>query len=205
MAIIKHERRSSESEIRNEGRVISGYAAKWNSQSQLLTGPRGEEFYEILKPYCFDLENSPSVLLNYEHEDSDVLDRSDGGTLELRQDDIGLAFRSTLPEQSPKINVSGLIEQIQRKVLRGMSFAFDVIDGGESWSRATDGKNLRTITKAVLFDVCVTPCPAYLDTEVAVRSLGQMAARASRLESQRRFNYEVRKASLRVANEKLRR
>jgi hypothetical protein len=198
--MLKHERRSNEIEVRSEGRVISGYAAKWNCRSNLLGPDKAEDgqepFYEVLEPYCFDLADS--VFLTYEHSDGDILDRSDGGTLEVRQDDVGLRFRATLPQRSPTIDVDGLIEQIQRKVLRGMSFTFDVMGkDGVDWRRLDDGVMLRSIKRAALFGICVTPCPAYENTEVAVRSLKAHFSRESQAEANRRLHHATRSYKLR--------
>jgi HK97 family phage prohead protease len=167
------ERRSQPTEIRAEGRTISGYAAKFNTLSHDLGG-----FVETIAPGAFDLDGSPSVILNFDHDDRLMLGRTDSGTLKLRQDDIGLFFECELPEQSPLLNVAGLIEQITRKDLKGCSFAFDVVgDDGDEWGETEDGKKLRTLTHVQLFDVCPTPCPAYEDTEVAIRSLRRHLAR----------------------------
>lgn len=161
------ERRSISSEIRAEGRTISGYAAKWNTLSQDLGG-----FVETLAPYCFDLDNSPDVVLNYDHEDRDILGRTESGTLKLTQDDVGLYYECELPAKSPKVDVDGLIESIARKDIRGCSFAFVCPEDGEEWGTTEDGTRLRTITGGViLYDVCPVPRPAYFDTDVAVRRL----------------------------------
>jgi HK97 family phage prohead protease len=162
----KHERRSHSAEFRATGRTISGYAAKFGTLSDDLGG-----FFETISPGAFDLENSPSVILNYDHVDKDILGRTESGTLKLTQDDVGLFFECELPEKSPKVDVDGLIEAIGRGDIRGCSFAFNVAGDGEQWGETEDGKKLRTLTKVVIYDVCPTPCPAYQDTDVAIRSL----------------------------------
>lgn len=168
----KREVRSLVAELRAEGRTITGYAAKFNTLSGDLGG-----FFEQIAPGAFDLANSHSVILNYDHDDQSILGRTESGTLKLTQDDIGLLFECELPAKSPKVDVDGLIELISRGDLRGCSFAFTVADDGDEWSTTDDGQRLRTLTKVVLYDVCVTPCPAYLDTEVAMRRLDVINAR----------------------------
>ncbi|MBS0207522.1 MAG: HK97 family phage prohead protease [Planctomycetes bacterium] len=170
---MKLERRSVVADLRADGRTISGYAAKFNTPSQDLGG-----FIETIAPGAFDLAASTSVILNYDHDNRAILGRTESGTLKLSQDDVGLRFECELPEQSPSVNVAGLIEAIGRGDLRGCSFAFTIADEeGETWSRGEDGLASRTLLKVVIYDVCVTPCPAYLDTDVAVRRLEQFSTR----------------------------
>lgn len=185
-----HQIRRGRVEYRSNGRLIFGYAAKWNSPAEIYG------FVEVLSPYCFDLAASTSVLLNYDHETSEILDRTDGGTLKLRQDDVGLHFEAMLPKRSPKIDVDGLIEQIERKVLRSCSFAFDVAEDGERWGRTADGRPLRTVTRAKLYDVCITPCPAYPDTEVSVRRRDAIPLRRSIEDVVRRLEHASRVTTL---------
>jgi HK97 family phage prohead protease len=175
------ERRSHATEFRAEGRTISGYAAKFKTLSEDLGG-----FVETIAPGAFDLVASTDVILNYDHENRDVLGRTASGTLKLTQDDVGLFFECVLPERSPTIDVAGLIEQIGRQDIKGCSFAFNVADEhGDEWGETNDGRKLRTIVKAILYDVCPTPCPAYQDTEVAVRSF-QRIQRSSQESAARR-------------------
>lgn len=155
---------------------VSGYAAVFNSIAT-ITG----RFREVVKPAAFarGLLGDADVIAVVNHNPERLLARTGSGTLELREDDRGLAFSFTPPNTSEGRD---LVELIRRGDLSGASFAFRVAPGGEEWSHPpTPGElPLRTLTDVVLVDVAVVTSPAYPDASVAMRSLAKAGAAARR-------------------------
>ena len=145
---------------------ITGYAAVFNSLSDDLGG-----FREQIKRGAFKrtLDAGADVRALVDHDPSRILGRTTAGTLTVREDRNGL-----LVEIDPPDTTAGrdILESIRRGDVSQMSFAFSVPPGGEKW--VDDGKTAtRTLTDVDLYDVSAVSFPAYPDTSVAVRSLGQ--------------------------------
>ena len=87
--------------------------------------------------------------------------------MRLDTDDTGLLFEVDLPDTPDGHKVRTLVE---RGDLSGMSFGF--IPGDDKWSRAKDGRQLRThLSVKRLLDVSPVSYPAYDGTEVHLRAL----------------------------------
>lgn len=162
--MFEKERRAFPVEVRKEGdepRKIVGYAAKFDTESQLLGW-----FREVIRPGAFEkaLESS-DVRALWNHNDDYVLGRTKSGTLSLRQDDVGLWIEIEPPDTQW---ARDLMLSIERGDVDQMSFAFsDVTD------RTTDDGDvvLRELLEIrALYDVSPVTYPAYEDTEVFLRS-----------------------------------
>ena len=156
-------------ESRADGRAaIVGYAAVYNRLSLDLGG-----FREEILPGAFDKilsrqRGKGDVVALFNHDSNIVLGRSSSGTLELSSDDKGLRYVVT-----PPVSRADVLELIQRRDVRGSSFAFTVDKGGESFRPGDDGKAVRQIREVSgLFDVGPVLNPAYVQTSagVALRS-----------------------------------
>ena len=81
-------------EAEGEAMVLEGYAAVFNSETDL--GP----FREVIKPGAFTdvLTNDVRALIN--HDPNLVLGRTSNGTLTLEQDERGLKYRVELGKQT---------------------------------------------------------------------------------------------------------
>lgn len=157
-------------ELRARDRKLEGYAAKFNIEARL------EDFVERVAPGAFaaSLQSGRDVVALVDHDTSKILARTRSGSLRLSEDSTGLAFDLSVPGTQPGRDV---LELAERGDLGGMSFAFLVPEGGETW----DG-NLRTLTAIDLFEISVVSAwPAYGGTTVAAR------ARAPRLAVARRY------------------
>lgn len=141
---------------------IVGYAAKYNKLSQDLGG-----FFEKLLPGCFDdvMQDDCRCLRN--HDDDHLLGRTRAGTLELLLDEIGLMYTCDLPDTSAGRDTA---ESIRRGDMSGSSFQFNIAMDGQSWD--FDGPSpMRSISRiGRLYDVSPVTNPAYLDTDVDMRS-----------------------------------
>ena len=164
---MKKETRNFNVSLDSDSRILSGYAAVFNSESKDLGG-----FTEMISPTAFEgvIERS-DVFAVLDHDRNKVLARSKmgKGSLELNIDSKGLQFRF----ESPNTTVGNdVLSMVKRGDLTDASFCFTVED--ESWQKREDGSYLRIINKiGDLFDVAICYNGAYPEsyTEVALRSL----------------------------------
>ena len=141
---------------------VAGYAIVWNSPSCDLGG-----FTELCAPTMLNrtLKESPDVLALRDHKQELLLGRTTAGTLELKTDDIGLAFTVTLPKT--QIGDDTAVNVANRN-LSGVSFGFNMVQ--DSWSVDAEGNPVRTLLDVILHEISITSFPAYPGTSVAVRS-----------------------------------
>jgi HK97 family phage prohead protease len=143
-------------------RTISGYAAVFNSESVDLGG-----FTEILAPGCFSvtLVQNPDVLMLRDHDSSILLGRTKSGTLTLTEDAIGLRFECKLPNTT---QAADLIASIERGDLDGCSFGFACLR--DEWTSSSEGRVVRTVLEAELYEISAVSFPAYPASTVSVRT-----------------------------------
>lgn len=147
--------------------VIHGKAIVFNSESRDLGG-----FKEIISPNAFDrffedTGEAADIAALWSHDVSQVLGRTPT-TLKLIRKRDGIYFELTPPNSRQDI-----IELVERRDVRGASFAFTVAKGGEEWSEA-NGATIRTINQVdEFFEISLVLQPAYTATSVgaARRSL----------------------------------
>lgn len=143
-----------------EDEYVEGYAAVFNSRSELLGN-----FVEEIEPGAFAdvLENDVFALLN--HDANYPLARTKNGTLELTEDEVGLKVRFKLPNTSFGNDIR---ELLKTGIINKMSFAFSVAK--DEWKKA-DGIPLRVIKKAErLYDISPVVYPAYPETSVSIQA-----------------------------------
>lgn len=152
-------------EQRADGRAaIVGYAAVYNRLSLDLGG-----FREEILPGAFDKilnrqRGRQDVVALFNHDSNIVLGRTSSGTLELSGDDKGLRYVVT-----PPVSRADVLELIQRRDVRGSSFAFTVDKSGEGFRQGDDGKAVRQIREVSgLYDVGPVLVPAYPSTSASV-------------------------------------
>jgi HK97 family phage prohead protease len=147
-------------EVRAESRTIAGYAAVFNSETDI-----GGMFREQIAKGAFKPSLNADVRALFDHDTSHVLGRTKAGTLRMSEDDHGLAVEIDLPDTQTGRD---LRESMARGDIDGMSFGFRVTK--QEWDESGEVP-LRTIREVELFEVSVVTFPAYADTEVALRSL----------------------------------
>jgi HK97 family phage prohead protease len=152
-------------ESRADGRAaIIGYAAVYNRLSLDLGG-----FKEEILPGAFDKilsrqRGKGDVVALFNHDSNIVLGRTSSGTLELSSDEKGLRYVVT-----PPVSRADVLELIQRRDVRGSSFAFTVDPKNESFRTGEDGKAVRQIREVSgLYDVGPVLVPAYPATSASV-------------------------------------
>jgi HK97 family phage prohead protease len=143
--------------------VIEGHAALFDSLSQDLGGVF--PFKEKIRAGAFKASiEKDDVRALWNHDANYVLGRNKAGTLELKETSKGLKVRIRPPDTQW---ARDLTESIKRGDVSQMSFGF--ICERESWS-IDNGQDVRTLEQVKLFDVSPVTFPAYLDTDVGVRS-----------------------------------
>ena len=158
---------STEIRFETEGKKIVGYAAKFMTRSQDLGG-----FVEQIEHSAFQrsLDENADVRALIDHNPSLILGRTLSGTLKLSTDSTGLLVEITPPDTSYSRD---LMVSLERGDITQMSFAF--VTKKDNWEK--DGTvNLRTLIDLDLHDVSAVTYPAYLDTEVGLRSLSSFLA-----------------------------
>ncbi|UVI39341.1 HK97 family phage prohead protease [Qipengyuania spongiae] len=166
-------------DLRSTGRRLEGYAATFSATADLGA------FRERISVGAFRNALSGDILALLDHDAGKVLGRTRTGTLELREDDKGLAFSLDLPDTAAGRDVLALAA---RGDLGGMSFGFLVPEGGEEWDGDT-----RTLRSIDLREISVVSAwPAYEGTEIALRYYrqhngSQRRARALRLAEARQW------------------
>ena len=147
-------------EVRADGKTIGGYAAVFNSETDI-----GGMFREKIAPGAFSPSLNGDVRALWNHDTNHVLGRTKAGTLRLSEDNHGLAVEIDLPDTQA---ARDLRENMRLGNVDGMSFGFRVTK--QEWDE-TGAIPLRTIQEVELFEVSAVTFPAYEDTEIALRSL----------------------------------
>lgn len=170
----------------SESRRVEGRPIIFGVRSRNLT-PWSDTrvVYEILEPGCLspELMQRSDVLLNINHSTkvTDIMGRcrNGNGTLELTLRDLHVEMGCELPKTNC---ANDTLELIKRGDISGMSFAFNDdwqdSENGVSYERTNetvDGKEvwLRHVKKITeLHDVAIVTNPAYEQTSVTTRELG---------------------------------
>lgn len=140
---------------------LSGYAVVFNSPSKDLGG-----FKEQIDPHAFDGVDLSDVYMVNNHDMSQVLASTKGGTLKLDVDDKGLHFDADLADTTAATDAA---KNVAAGNLSSMSFSFMAAPDGDKFEKDNDGQVIRTITAVKsLFDVSLVAIPAYDDTNVKV-------------------------------------
>src|SRR5690625_989675 len=141
-------------------RVIEGYFAVFNSETELFPGA-----YEEIAPTAFNntLSNDIRALVN--HDTQYVLGRNKSNTLDLKVDSRGLWGSIKINEKDT--DAMNLYERVRRGDVDQCSFGFNILD--ESTEYRDDGTVKWTINEIDLHEISVVTFPAYGDTSVQAR------------------------------------
>jgi HK97 family phage prohead protease len=175
---IAERRFNTRAEASASGRVVRGYAARFNTRSQDLGG-----WKERLVRGCFrdTLADGHPIRMYHSHDPARILGSTQGrdaasgaSTLALNEDASGLAFRCALPRNADGDSV---LESVRRGDLTSMSFGFRCIDSDwqdedddpDNLDRSRRGKKIsvRHVKKLHLIEVSSVAEPAYLATSIA--------------------------------------
>ncbi|QBZ73374.1 capsid maturation protease [Streptomyces phage Heather] len=149
--------------------VMRGYAYRFNELSHDLGG-----FRERIVPGA----GAPSlrqndVIATFNHNVNALLGRTSADTLRVGEDREGGWYEIDLPDTTTGRDVAALLK---RGDLRGSSFTFRVLDGGQRRSDEDDpetGLPVREITAMDVRELGPVVNPAYPTTQAALRSIEQ--------------------------------
>lgn len=151
---------TTRAEIDTEEKIIEGYFAVFNSETELWPGA-----FEELDPTAFidSISNDVRALIN--HDANLVLGRTKSGTLQLRVDNRGLWGSIRVNEEdSDAVN---LYSRLKRGDVDQCSFGFTILE--EETEFREDGTIKWKLKKVDLHEISVVTFPAYADTSVQAR------------------------------------
>lgn len=152
----------------DEAAGIVGYAAKFYRADDSGTEFRlWDGAVERIMPGAFDAALSDDVRALFNHDASQILGRTKSGTLKLSVDDIGLRYEIAPADTRVYADVANFLS---RGDVDGSSFQFQILPGGERWTRS-GSTEVREITSVKLFDVGPVTFPAYEAATSGVRSV----------------------------------
>lgn len=157
--------RTFETEIRAtaEGRAIEGTAVVYNSLSQRMWG-----FREKVAPGAFAeslADSTRDVFALWNHKTDFPLASRASRTLTLQDTDKGLQFRF---EVNDTMWGESAYRSIKDGIVTKMSFGFITVT--DDWN-TEDKEEIRTVTKAELYEISPVLFPAYTATSVEARSV----------------------------------
>ena len=141
--------------------VLRGYAAVFDEEVEIFPG-----FREKVRRGAFKktITESPDIRALWNHDTNFVMGRTTNGTLQLREDDHGLAIEIHPPDSQWARDD---VESIRRGDVTQMSFAFRVIKS--LWIEdEEDDSVIRELLEVRLFEVSPVTFPAYPTTEIAL-------------------------------------
>jgi HK97 family phage prohead protease len=144
----------------------------------MLWGLRSGDFKEVIRRGAITQEmvNSSDVFATLDHNRGrGILARSRNGqgSLQLEVDEKGLKYRFTIPDTQIGLELRAYLE---RGEITASSFAFSI--SKEDWIKGADGIYTRSVNEIDgIYDVSAVFNPAYVQTEVAMRSFEQIEKR----------------------------
>lgn len=165
-----------------ESRTIEGYAILFDTPSAVLYDDGNEEIREIISPEAVTpkLIRESDILFTMFHDKQVLLARSKKGkgTLETEVTDKGVRFRFDAPNTA---DGDKAIELVRQGIIDGCSFAFTTKYSDPKHvaveTKTVEGKKITvcTVRKIVgLYDMTLTPTPAYPATSVSARDIKSM-------------------------------
>lgn len=169
---MKYEIREFKPKVTGTGaaKKITGTPIVFNSRSKPLGGMGVRRFREIVAPGS--VQFSDELRVDFAHDSKYILGSVSNGTLVIREDSAGVHMEATPPDTQW---ARDLAVSIERGDIEGGSFRFMVLQDGEKWTRE-GAEDIRTLTKILVDRVTVTSDPAYIATDVQVRSVVEVAA-----------------------------
>ena len=152
-------------EIRNDSVVLDGYVnAVARDSKELHEG--NKTFIEQIEPRAFDraLKRANNILCLLNHDHNQVLGSTKEGTVDLREDNIGL--RATCTITNPEV-----IQSAKENKLRGWSFGISPLR--QKITKLASGIEHRVVEELNLFEVSIIDdkmIPAYDGTSIEERA-----------------------------------
>lgn len=159
----------------NEDLIIEGYGIKWNTLSSPIKTKKQGIVREVVMKGAFEEDLSSEDKIVYllgQHDISNILGRTDNGSLEVYEDDVGLKLRAILPNTDYGKDIYTLVKD---GYIKNMSIGFSVVSNGDEYETRRNKHSgevikFRIIKQAKLHEVSLVTIPAYKSSEVSVRS-----------------------------------
>ena len=151
-------------EVRNGAVNIEGYVNVTERLSKPIRDVRGQ-FLERVATGAFNsaLQRNDNVELRFNHGRK-LGDQKDG-SLELREDNIGLYAKATVTDTE-------VVKLAEKRQLKGWSFGFRKLE--DEWTKADNEPEIRTLKAIDVSEVSILSVnPAYIATSIAVRADGE--------------------------------
>ena len=148
----------------SEQRKLGGYINVVERQSETLYSPqRGKWFKETIKAGTFTraLQKNDSIPMLLEHDWDRQIAHTADGTLELREDAIGLRFDAIVDEDT--------FNEIQQRNITSCSFGMKVNE--QEFEPVNPKMEKRYISNIDLFEVSLVANPAYVGSLVEQRNM----------------------------------
>lgn len=165
---------SAAPKVGEESRTIEGYAIVFGQESEVLFDKsKRRRFIEVIQPGAVtqELLERSDVKALLEHNSQRMLARSFNGkgTLSLTVDAHGVKYRFDAPSTQ---DGDYSVEMVRRGDLFGSSFAYATDEKNVRYEKRADGMLMRYVNKIDwIGDVSIVSDPAYMGTDVTVRSL----------------------------------
>jgi len=163
----------------DDGMSIEGYAIIFNKPATHKSFNR--KFTEVVNSDALDKTDMKDVPLRYNHNDNVmIMARTRNKSLRLIKDKKGLKIEADLLDTQSNRD---LYKAIQEGLIDKMSFAFNIAEGGDTWTFKDDEtiREVKNIEK--LWDVSVVDTPFYDSTSIYARSLELLDSEERRLDS----------------------
>lgn len=148
----------------NDAMTIEGRAIVFDQPTQ-INDPVGS-YTEIIRSGALDGADLSDVRLLFNHDLNRVPLARTPKTMTLSVDPVGMTIRATLPATESAREV---YESVKRRDLTGMSFAFKVPEGGDTYDPKTNTRTINSIEK--VYECSIVQYPAYGQTSVEARSV----------------------------------
>lgn len=143
--------------------ILSGRPVVYDTPT--LINDMGGSYIEIVESGALDGADLRDVRLLVGHDASKIPLARTPKTMSLKLDDSGLTFEATLPDTEAGREA---YKAVERGDLRGMSYAFTIPEGGDSYDPETNTRTIKRIAK--VYECSLTAFPAYESTYVSAES-----------------------------------
>jgi len=154
----------------NETR-LQGKAVPYGEMSDNPIRGLKDGMKERILPGAFtkSLESGRDVMMLWNHELKWIFGRTRRGTLELEERADGIHFRNSPPDSGW---ANDLLPSIKRGDYSNMSFSFS--DDVKPTMTLEDGKYVRNVKQATLYEISLVPYAVYESTSVGMRGAGHL-------------------------------
>lgn len=155
---------------------VEGYATTYN-QPYLMGSYDGVDYYEQIDARALIDADLSDVIMQYDHEGR-VLARQSNDTLFIEPNDKHGLFVAA--DMSKSDIAKQIYEDIRAGLVKGMSWAFSIADGGDHYDYATHTRTIYKIRK--VYDVSAVSTPANPATDISARKYCERRAAADQQE-----------------------